>query len=161
MNKKPGKRKNPKRAKIIAKISKMNILKKQKQTYVDCIQRATYVPNLKDVSWFMRPWLQKNVSPIFSCKVGQSDPVVMKLKLDMSCHLLNVYSKFQIDISKHAEKKSGKLGRVGKRTNVRTESWHGTIRPFFEWVYKNEENSSTKWDMKRIKNFLLSNHCGR
>ena len=82
----------------------MNILKKQKQTYVDCIQKATYVPNLKDVSWFMRPWLQKNVSPIFSCKVGQSDPVVMKLKLDMSCHLLTVYSKFQIDISKHAEK---------------------------------------------------------
>ena len=31
----------------------------------------------------------------------------MKLKLDMSCHLLNVYTKFQIDISKHVEKESG------------------------------------------------------
>ena len=27
----------------------------------------------------------------------------MKLKLDMSCHLLNAYTKFQIDISKHDE----------------------------------------------------------
>ena len=28
----------------------------------------------------------------------------MKLKLDMSCHLLNAYTKSQIDISKHDEK---------------------------------------------------------
>ena len=28
----------------------------------------------------------------------------MKLKLDMSCHLLNASTKFQIDISKHVEK---------------------------------------------------------
>ena len=28
----------------------------------------------------------------------------MKLKVDMSCHLLNVYTKFQIDITKHVEK---------------------------------------------------------
>ena len=38
----------------------------------------------------------------FVCKVGLSDPVVMKLKLDMSCHLL--FTKFQIDISKNVEK---------------------------------------------------------
>ena len=45
----------------------------------------------------------------------------MKLKLDMSCHLLNVYTKFQIDISKHVEKKSGKLGRTDGRTDRRTD----------------------------------------
>ena len=28
----------------------------------------------------------------------------MKLKLDMSCHLLNVYTEFENDISKHVEK---------------------------------------------------------
>ena len=28
----------------------------------------------------------------------------MKLKLGMSCHLLNAYTKFQIDIWKHDEK---------------------------------------------------------
>ena len=30
----------------------------------------------------------------FCCKLGQSDPIVMKLTLDMSCHLLNAYTKF-------------------------------------------------------------------
>ena len=44
----------------------------------------------------------------------------MKLKLDMSC-LLNAYTKFQIDISKHVEKKSGKLGRTDGRTDRRTD----------------------------------------
>ena len=45
----------------------------------------------------------------------------MQLKLDMSCHLLNVYTKFQIDISKHVEKKSGKSGRTDGRTDRRTD----------------------------------------
>ena len=52
---------------------------------------------------------KKYVWSTFSCKVGQIDPIAIKLKLDMSCYKLNVYTKFQIDISKHVEKKSGKL----------------------------------------------------
>ena len=59
---------------------------------------------------------RKWVWPIFGCKLGQSDPIVMQLKLDMSCHLLNVYTKFQIDISKHIEEKSGKRRRTDERT---------------------------------------------
>ena len=47
----------------------------------------------------------------------------MKLKLDMSCHLLNAYTKFQIDISKHVEKKSGKLGRTDGWTDMNAEKW--------------------------------------
>ena len=69
----------------------------------------------------MRPWLQKRVWPTFGCKLGQSDPIVMQLKLDMSCHLLNVYTKFQIDISKHVEEKPGKRGRTDGRTYGRTD----------------------------------------
>ena len=42
----------------------------------------------------------------------------MQLKLDMSCHLLNVHTKFQIDISKHVEEKSGKRGRTLPRHNT-------------------------------------------
>ena len=42
----------------------------------------------------------------------------MQLNLDM-CHLLNVYTKFQIDISKHVEEKSGKRGRMDGRTDGR------------------------------------------
>ena len=45
----------------------------------------------------------------------------MQLKLDMSCHLLNAYTKFQIDISKHVEEKSGKRGRTDGRTDRRTD----------------------------------------
>ena len=57
------------------------------------IQQATCAPNLKNL---------------------------MQLKLDMSCHLLNVYTKFQIDISKHVEEKSGKRGRTDRRTDIAT-----------------------------------------
>ena len=47
------------------------------------------------------------MSLIYFLLSGQSDPMAMKLKLDMSCHLLNVchvYTKLQIDISKYVEK---------------------------------------------------------
>ena len=43
----------------------------------------------------------------------------MQLKLDMSCHLLNAYTKFQIDISKHVE--NGKRGRTDGRTDGQTD----------------------------------------
>ena len=46
----------------------------------------------------MRPWLQRMGLTYFGCKLDQSDPIVMQFKLNMSCHLLNVYAKFQIDI---------------------------------------------------------------
>ena len=46
----------------------------------------------------------------------------MKLKLDMSCHLLNAYTKFQIDISKHVEKSpENSDGRTEGRTDRRTD----------------------------------------
>ena len=64
---------------------------------------------------------KKCVWPTFGCKLGQSDPIVMQLKFDMSCHLLNVYTKFQIDISKHVEEKSGKHGRTDGQTDGRTD----------------------------------------
>ena len=36
----------------------------------------------------------KKMSWPFACEAGQSDPILMKHKLDMSCHLLNAYTKF-------------------------------------------------------------------
>ena len=49
----------------------------------------------------------------------------MKLKLDMSCHLLNAYIKFKIDISKHVEKSPENLdgqtdGQTDRRTDIAT-----------------------------------------
>ena len=65
--------------------------------------------------------MQKMGLPTFGCKLGQSDPIMMKIKLDMSCHLLNVYTKFENDILKHVEKKFGKLGRAEGGTHRRTD----------------------------------------
>ena len=44
-----------------------------------------------------------------SVEVDQSVQIGMKLELDVWHHPLNVYAKFQTDISKHVQKKSGKL----------------------------------------------------
>ena len=58
----------------------------------------------------------------------------MKLKLNMSCHLMNVYTKIQIDISKHVEKarktrRDGRTdGRADGRTNVATALYDGRIK---------------------------------
>ena len=53
----------------------------------------------------------------------------MQLKLDMSCHLLNVYTKFQIDISKHVEERP-------ENADGRTDGYcQGIIRPFFKRAY--------------------------
>ena len=46
---------------------------------------------------------KKCVSPTFGCKVCQSDPIDMKIKLDILCHIRNVYAKFQTDIPRHVE----------------------------------------------------------
>ena len=65
-------------------------------------------------------------------KLGWSDPIVMKLKLDMSCHLLNAHNKFQIDISHHVEKS------LEMRTDGFNDgNYHGIICPFFKQAYKN------------------------
>ena len=51
---------------------------------------------------------EKLLWPIFGCKVRQSVLIGMKLELDVWYYLLNVYTRFEIDISKHVEKKPGK-----------------------------------------------------
>ena len=80
----------------------------------------------------MRPWLQKISLTYFSCKLGQREPIVMQLKLDMSRYPLNVYAKFQIKIQKHIEKNCAKRGRTDGHC-------HGIIRPFFKRAYKNDQ----------------------
>ena len=55
---------------------------------------------------------EKLLWPIFACKVGRIFLIEMKLKLDMWHPLRDVYTKFQIDISKHVEIKPGKLRKI-------------------------------------------------
>ena len=56
--------------------------------------------------------------PIFGCKVGQSVQMGMKLELDMWHHLLDLYTKFQTDISKHVQKSLEKFSLAGSSTNA-------------------------------------------
>ena len=49
---------------------------------------------------------------IFGCKVGQSVLIGIKLELDVWYHLLDVYTKFQFDVSKHVETKPGKIWKI-------------------------------------------------
>ena len=55
---------------------------------------------------------------IFGCKVGQSVQNGMKLELDMWHHLLDLYTKFQTDISKHVQKSQENFLLAGSSTNV-------------------------------------------
>ena len=103
---------------IIAKIPKIWFWHKT-QILSSCVLRATYVLNVNDLSWFMRPWLKKRVWSNSGNKLGYFDLIVMELKVDLSCYLLNVYTKFQIDISKHVEKVQ-KLGRTDGQKDIGT-----------------------------------------
>ena len=106
--------KNPKRAKISAKISKMRFLQKNR-TYVDKYTVGHLHTKFEEFILIYEAMIAKNVWPTFGCKLGQSDQIVTTLKLNMSRHLPNVSIKFIFDISKHVEKKPGKLGRTWPR----------------------------------------------
>ena len=56
--------------------------------------------------------------PIFGCKVGESVQIGMKLELDMWHHLLDVYAKFQTDISKHVQKNLENFSLAGSSSNT-------------------------------------------
>ena len=62
--------------------------------------------------------MQINDWPIFGCKVGQNVPIGMKLQLDVWHHLLDVYAKFQTDISKHVQKSPENFSLAGSSTNA-------------------------------------------
>ena len=55
--------------------------------------------------------------PIFGCKVGQSVQIGMKLELDVSHHPLNVYAKFETDISQHVQKSPENFSLAGSFSN--------------------------------------------
>ena len=72
---------------------------------------------------FLMPWMQKKwLWPIFGCKVGQNVPIGMKLELDLWHHLLDVYTKFQIDILKHAEESPENFEKSKTHKNNRKNS---------------------------------------
>ena len=65
--------------------------------------------------------------PIFGCNVGQSVQIGMKLELDVWHQPLDVYAKFQTDISKHVQNKSSvkRLNTLGHLDQYMAQ--HGRI----------------------------------
>ena len=62
----------------------------------------------------MRPCVEKRIGPLF----GQRDLIAMKLKLDGSCHLPDVYTRFQVHISKYVEKSSENFPPAGRFAQI-------------------------------------------
>ena len=81
----------------------------QKSIGVKTLTIWVCVSNLRPLYIFKAMNADKWLWPILGCKVGQSVQIGMKLELDVWHHPLNVYAKFQTDISQHVQKKSGKL----------------------------------------------------
>ena len=81
----------------------------QKSIGVKTLTIWVCVPNLRPLYNLKAINADKWLWPIFGCKVGQSVQIRMKLDLDVWYHPLDVYAKFQTDISQHVQKKSDKL----------------------------------------------------
>ena len=60
--------------------------------------------------------------PIFGCKVGQSVQIGMKFELDVWHHPLDVYAKFQTDISHHVQKSPENFKKSKTHKNIRQNS---------------------------------------
>ena len=56
--------------------------------------------------------------PIFGGKVGQSVQIGMKLEFDVWHHPLDVYAKFQTDISQHVQKSPENFSLAGSSSNT-------------------------------------------
>ena len=55
---------------------------------------------------------------MFGCKVGQILQISMKLELDMWHHLLDLYTKFQTDISKYVQQIPEIFSLAGSSSNA-------------------------------------------
>ena len=84
----------------------------QKSIGVKTLTICVYVPNLRPLYNFKAMNADKWLWPVFDCKAGQGVQIGMKLELDVWHHPLDVYAKFQTDISQHVQKKNGKLFTV-------------------------------------------------
>ena len=60
----------------------------------------------------------KRLWPILGCKVGQSVQIRLKLELDVWHHPLDVYAKFQTDISQKVQKSPENFSLAGSSSNT-------------------------------------------
>ena len=115
-----------------------NTIFAKNRTMSRSIQWAIYLINSNNLPWFIRPRLQNWVWLTFGCKLVQSDPIIMKLKLHRRATYWMHIPSFKL-ISQSMLKKSPENsdGRPDGRTEGRTDRHcHGIIRLFFKRAYK-------------------------
>ena len=71
----------------------------------------------------------KGLWPIFGCKVGQIVQIGMKLELVVWHHPLDVYAKFQTDISQHVQKRPENFSLAGSSSNTPFQVFLSTRGP--------------------------------
>ena len=156
VEKKPGKLKKSKTRKNNRQNSENKIFEKKKPNL--CRKVYSWQPTNQIWKIYLDLWVHdctKWVWPTFGCKIGQSDPSMMKLKLDMSCHLLNVYTKYGNDIWKHVEKSpensDGRTdGQTDRRTDGRTLPRHNAS-VFFKRAYNKNKITMFSFKAKYIQ----------
>ena len=127
----PGKLKKH-HAKTIAKIPTIKFCKKQKL----CWEVYSGPPTCRCQIWriYLDLWgydCKKRIWSPFGYKVRKIDPNAMKLKPDMSCHLLTMYIKSEIDMLTNTMKNPN--GRTDRRSDI---AMAYIIGPFFKRPYK-------------------------
>ena len=90
--------------------------------------------------------------PIFVCKVGQRVQIGMQLELDVWHHPLDVYAKFQTDISKHAQKSPENFSLAGSSNNT-------PFQMFF--VSQSTKNCQTMTKISRDQDTHNINVCSK
>ena len=101
----------------------------QKSVGVKTLTIQVCVPNLRPLYNFKAMYANKWLWPIFGCKVGQSVQIGMKLELDVWHHPLDVYAKFQTDMSKHVQKSPEIFSLAGSSSNTPFQVFLPARRP--------------------------------
>ena len=127
------------------------------------IQQATCVPNLKNLFWFMRPWLQKMGLTYFwlqirskwpNCDATQTRHVVPPTEF------IYQVSNWYLKACSRKVRKTRTDGRTDRRTDGHC---HGMICPFFKRAYKNYKilrtEMSTTFKSKMIIQAIMKNCC--
>ena len=80
---------------------------------------------------------------IFGCKVGQSVQIGMKLEFDMWHHPLDVYAKFQTDISQHVQKSPENFSLAGSSSNTPFQVFLSARGPKIAQPWQNSVRNKT------------------
>ena len=99
------------------------------------------VPNLTLLYGFKAMDTDKWRWPIFGCKEGQNVQIGMILELDMWLYLLDAYTKFHTDISKHVQKSPENFSLAGSSINAPFQVFLSTRGPKITQPWRNQYKS--------------------